>query len=606
MKERNLFKRTDISSIAIFNMALMLFIWINISILFGNELNSSNNEAGEIVKREIGKKLDDYLMRIIPFGFSGALLVAKDGKIILNKGYGLAIRSENVPNTSETVFSTGSITKQFTAAGIMKLEMQGKLNTEDSIAKYFENVPEEKKGITLHHLLTHTAGVVDSIGMDYERAQRDDTMKKILDEPLLFQPGERFQYSNSGYSMLAAIIEKVSGKSYEDFLNEHLFKPAGMQFTGYRIPEWNKKVVAHWYVGDKDNRTPLEKPYPYWNLLGNGGILSTTLDMYKWHLALLDDKVLSAKAKKKIFTPFLNDYGYGWDVLDTRRGTLIQHDGGSMLGNNAELRRYMDADVVTILFCNQSYGRGALMGVVRDKIEALVFGGNIAVPSAGKALENKKLLMYEGTYKLPNGDHLQVQAKEGKLAIQAMGQDAISALFSLAKPSANLYRELNDLSVSIFEAALKNDYKPFEKVLFNRGRRLKGVRDFIGMRLNRYRERTGEIEKVIAVATFPSHLNGQESALTYVQLEGERGSIFFGLYWKDKMNIGVSPVMSVPGFSIPFLSTSSHEFAGYHLEMAKNFRIRFDVNDRGSVNGLIIPSKDGDIYLSIVNKQSVL
>lgn len=595
MDKKSMPKKFNDKSIIMIFLFLLILIFQCPAKIAGSDLNGERGIQGEIVQGELGKKLDKYLMRITPFGFSGALLVAKEGKIILNKGYGLAIRSDKIPNTSETVFSTGSITKQFTAAGIMKLEMQGKLKTEDPISKYFKDVPGDKRGVTIHHLLTHTAGVIEYTGRDYEEVHRDETMRKILDAPLLFEPGQRFEYSNSGYNMLAAIIEKVSGKSYEEYLSEQLFKPAGMEFTGYRIPQWDEKVVAHWYVGEKDNGIPLEKPYPYWNLLGNGGILSTTGDMYRWHLALLGDEVLSAEARKKIFTPFLNDYGYGWDVLKTDRGTLIQHDGGSMLGNSAEIRRYIDANLVTILFCNQSFDMKPLMSIVRDKIETLVFGGDVAIPPPWKDLDPEKLRNFEGTYKFSSGSHLGVKTKGGKLIIKAKEQDAISTLYFPEDDNLYFFNDLNKSAVSVFEAALDGDFKPFEDVLHDKEERAGPVRRFIEMRINRYKERTGAIKKVVAIATVPSFLRGEKLALTYVQLKGEKGSIFFGLYWRGQKNIGVSPVMSVPDLSVPFMSISGNEFAGYHLDMAVNMRLSFNIDDKGFVTGLTVHGPRGDV-----------
>lgn len=569
-----------------------------------SETACQSSKKKEIVKGELGKKIDQYLTRITPFGFSGALLVAKKGEIILNKGYGMAIRSTRSFNTSETVFSTGSITKQFTAAGIMKLEMQGKLNTSDLIAKFFKDVPEDKKQITLHHLLTHTSGVINYTGMDYEEAHRDETAKKVLEAPLLFKPGERFEYSNAGYSLLAAIIEKVSGKAYETFLNENLFKPAGMQFTGYRMPEWDKKVVAHWYVGEKDNGIPLDKPYPYWNLLGNGGILSTTQDMYKWHLALMGDTILSAEAMKKIVTPFLNDYGYGWDVLKTKRGTLIQHDGGSMLGNSAEIRRYINAGVVTILFCNQSFEGRALFGPIRDKIETLAFGGDVEIPPSVITMDAKRLQTFEGAYILSSGDCLEVKRKGGGLSIKAIGQDAVNMLFVPEKTDFSNYNELGKLSRTIFEAALKGNYKPFADVLFNKERRQERVREFIETRIQMHQKRTGEIRKVLALGTLPSDFNGEEVAMTIVRLKGERGSIFFGLYWRDRMNIGIGPMMSSPEFSISFMPMSDTEFAGYHLGIARNVSLSFSLDDKGVVEGLNVHKQDRDLFIRKEKNQS--
>lgn len=548
-----------------------------------------------IVKGEAAQKMDDYLNRITPFGFSGALLAAVDGEIVLNKGYGLAIRSENIPNTSDTVFSTGSITKQFTAAGIMKLEMMGKLDTSDPLTEFFENVPEDKRTITLHHLLTHASGVVNFTGPDYVQAERDETVKKILEAPLEFKPGDRFEYSNAGYSMLAAVIEKVSGQAYEEFLHEHLFKPAGMEFTGYRLPDWTKKVVAHWYVGEKDNGTPLEKPYPFWNILGNGGILSTTADMYKWHLALLGDKVLSAEARKKIFTPYLNDYGYGWDVLQTERGLLIQHDGGSMLGSSSEFRRYIDAGVVTMLFCNQSFGRTTLMEVLRDKVETLVFGGSVETPPAVQVLKPEALEPYAGSYQLAGGGKLRVNSVGGKLVVAAEGQEAVSALFGVNQDEAGEYEKLSALSLEIFQAALQGDFKPFGKVLFNREQRMAPVKELVEMRLRRYAERTGDISDVISRLTLPTEFRGERAAQTFVECKGERGSIFFLLYWKNGMNVGVAPAMDIPDITVPFLAAEENAFAGYHLAMARNFRIRFESDMQGGIIRLVLQTTTGEI-----------
>ena len=561
------------------------------------DLTGNARTSSEVVEGVLAKKLDLYLTRITPFGFSGALFVAKDGKVILNKGYGVAIRSKNVSNTSDTVFSTGSITKQFTAAGIMKLEMMGKLKTEDLITNYFENVPEDKKEITLHNLLTHTSGVIDTTGPDFVLAPRDETMKKILDAPLQFKPGEEFAYSNAGYSMLAAVIEKVSGQSYEEFMNKNIFAPAGMKFTGYRMPEWDKRVVAHWYRGETDNGTPLEKSYPYWHYLGNGGILSTTEDMYRWHKTLLEDKVLSAEVKKKMFTPFLNDYGYGWDVLKREMGTLIQHDGGSMLGCSAEFRRYIDAKIVTMVFCNQSYGQQALFEVVRDQIEMLVFGGDVAIPPKVFMPQPNKLQKFEGTYKLETGGHFRAQKRDGSLFISAKGQDAISVLYDPENPNPSYFEELNKLSVSIFESAVKGDYEPFGNVLANKERRLKPVQELIEMRLGMYKPRTGEIKSARSIGTLPTIFDGEKVAVTYVELKGEKGSMFFMLYWKDKKNVAVGPTPPPGEMALPFLPVSETEFAGYRIDSAISAKIGFKMDDKGVVIGLRLPGNNDFIAL---------
>ena len=553
-----------------------------------------------VVKGPIAKSVDEYLSRIVPYGFSGAVLVAKDERIILNKGYGMAVRAKNIPNTNTTVLSTGSITKQFTAAAIMKLEMQGKLNTADPITKFFKKVPEDKKNITLHHLLTHTSGIVDAVGADYVVAKRDETITKILKEPLQFTPGEEFSYANAGYSLLAAVIEIVSGQDYEKFLNEQLFKPAGMHFTGYRIPQWNKRVVAHWYVGEKDNGTPLEKPYPYWNVIGNGEILSTTGDMYRWHLALKGDKILSKEAKKKIFTPYLNDYGYGWDVLESDHGLLIQHDGGSGLGSSAEFRRYIDGNVVTIIFCNQSYGRRALFNVLRDKLETLAFGGKVNIPPGTIEKPFEELKPFTGNYSLSGTSGFNIEGKNNRLYLEPLGQEAIDALY-FDSSTAQTIQGLHKLSVSIFKAALKGDFKPFTDILANKEKRARGVQQFIQMRIKRYQKQTGKIIDVSTVYTVPGQDEGEMIAITTVRLKGEKESIYFDLFWKEGKNVGVAPRRQPESLALPILPLEStkNEFAGYHLPLAKTIRLSFKTAKDGGVEGLTVHNdQTGQAYFT--------
>ena len=171
--------------------------------------------------------------------FNGSVLVAKDGEILFAKGYGLANAEHQVPNTPETKFRLGSITKQFTAMAILILQEQSKLKVEDPIGKYLADAPKAWEGVTIHHLLTHTSGVPSytddpSYG---KKMTQPETVKSMIarfkDKPLEFEPGEKFHYSNSGYFLLGAIIEKVSGKSYEAFLKEAIFDPLGMTDTGY-------------------------------------------------------------------------------------------------------------------------------------------------------------------------------------------------------------------------------------------------------------------------------------------------------------------------------------------------------------------------------------
>jgi CubicO group peptidase (beta-lactamase class C family) len=254
------------------------------------------------------KKIDSYVRTAVQAGFSGAVLVAKGGKVILHDGYGLADREKKLPVKKETVFDIGSITKRFTRAAILKLEEQGKLKRSDPLTTFFEDVPEDKAGVTIEHLLEHTAGLHeyhDTKG-DFEEMDREKAVKTILNQKLRFQPGDREAYSNSGYTLLAVIIELVSGQPYPSFLKKYLFEPAGMSRTGfYRDALWKGDEVAVGYEGKTIGKknSPYYWPHMTWALVGGGGMVSSVGELCKWIQALEANKVLSEKAKEKMYDP---------------------------------------------------------------------------------------------------------------------------------------------------------------------------------------------------------------------------------------------------------------------------------------------------------------
>ncbi|MDY8137348.1 serine hydrolase domain-containing protein [Aquimarina sp. 2201CG5-10] len=307
------------------------------------------------------QKLSDYMDELERSGFSGSILVAQKGKILLEKGYGFSDREQKIKATAQTVFDIGSITKQFTGAAILKLEMQGKLSVKDKLSKYIPEMPADKKDITLHHLLTHSSGLPPAIGDDYQKITTTEFIKKAAGRKLLFKPGTQYEYSNVGFTFLGIIIEKVSGVSYETYLAKNLWKPSGMDQTGYDLPKF--KDIAVGYRRNKTWGKPTEKEWdgkePYWHLKANGGVLSTVQDMYKWHQALLGDKILNTAAKKKFYNKHIEEgegagsyYGYGWAIFPTPRKTeLIAHNGGNGVFF-ADFWRYLEEDITIILMTN--------------------------------------------------------------------------------------------------------------------------------------------------------------------------------------------------------------------------------------------------------------
>ena len=205
------------------------------------------------------ERMEKYLADFEKAGFSGSVLVAEKGEILLRKGYGESDRAKGVSNTAETIFDMGSISKQFTAAAILKLEMQGKLLVEDKASKYLPELEGQRKDITIHQLLTHTAGLPGAIGSDEELIPRADYFKRLNGRNLLQTPGEKHVYSNVGYTLLALIIEERTGLRYEDFLRKELFLPAEMEQTGYILPDWKADEMAHGYRNNDDKGLPTDQ-----------------------------------------------------------------------------------------------------------------------------------------------------------------------------------------------------------------------------------------------------------------------------------------------------------------------------------------------------------
>jgi len=333
----------------------------------------------------LGEKLDRWL---VAADFRGNVLVSKGGTVLLRKGYGMADREKGIPYTADTVFDVGSITKQFTAAAILKLEMQGKLHVEDPIGKYLPNVPDDKKSITLHHLLTHTSGLESDFAGDYDPVSREEYVKRTLASKLRSKPGETHFYANSGYSLLGAVVEIASGQPYEKYLRDNLFLPAGMGDTGYKLPAWPEARLAVGYHEGKRwgriNERPWDKDGPYWALRANGGISSTLDDMLRWHVALTGETVLSTVEKEKMFRRHVAEgpgadtyYGYGWSIGESAwGGRLIEHNGGNGTFF-ADFLRYTDDGIVVILSTNDSEVRG---GRISHALGRLAHGDEVPVP----------------------------------------------------------------------------------------------------------------------------------------------------------------------------------------------------------------------------------
>ncbi|MEO8334601.1 MAG: serine hydrolase domain-containing protein [bacterium] len=259
--------------------------------------------GGDASAQDVAAKLDSTMRVAERAGFSGVVRVERDGKVMLDKGYGWANRAARIPFTREIVVQIGSNTKDFTAVAVLQLQAAGKLSMGDTLGKYFASAPADKKDITIRQLMNHRAGFPLGIGGDFDPFNRSVLIDSAMHTRLLFPPGSRASYSNTGYSLLAAIIEQVTGKTYDLYVRDAITAPLGMRKTGFLLPKFTAKELAHGYLPKgSDAGTMLAKPHaddgPYWNLRGNGGMLSTSGEMHTFYKALFDGEKLLTKAAR--------------------------------------------------------------------------------------------------------------------------------------------------------------------------------------------------------------------------------------------------------------------------------------------------------------------
>jgi CubicO group peptidase (beta-lactamase class C family) len=331
-------------------------------------------------------KIDQLVSLYNKYGqFNGSVLVADNGKVIYKKGFGLANMEWNIQNQPDTKFRLGSITKQFTATLILQLVEQGKIKLDGKLTDY---LPDYRKDtgdkVTIHNLLSHTSGIPSYTSLPgfMTNVSRnpyavDDFIKKYASGDLEFEPGTKFVYDNSGYFLLGAIIEKVTGKPYEQVLRENIFDPLGMKNTGY--DHWGtileKRATGYTRTPRGYGNAPyLDMSIPY----AAGSLYSTVEDLYLWDQALYGEKILSAKSKELMFKPNLENYGYGFVMRKVSlqpsklEVPVIQHNGGINGFSTVIVRMVADKRLI-VLLDNAEQGEyldritSALMSVLYDQ-----------------------------------------------------------------------------------------------------------------------------------------------------------------------------------------------------------------------------------------------
>lgn len=394
---------------------------------------------------DVAQAVDRYLsIRTEMGGFSGAILVARDGRVILRKGYGFADVEKRIPYTPETQHEVASISKMFTAMAALKLRDSGKLQLSDSICKYLDGCPEIWKPITIQQLMRHTSGIPDyeeklELGSDkyLEFMVKPEATKLIVENaktlPLDFKPGEKFHYSNTGYVILSRIVQQAAGQPFAEFVRKNILEPAGMKHSGIIGTGAPPKKLASGYThGDIGWEKMLGgvaltaghlKKQPQLALTppaGDAGVYSTVDDLYLWSRVMDGSKLVPAALAAEVYTPGLENYGYGWLIDKGFERRRMWHNG-ELPGYTSELLKFPDDKITIIIFSNLDRSR---LGRIRRDVSAIVLGTPYDLPVRGTVtkLMPEQVARLEGSYKMADGAVLTIRNEPDYLTAEIKGR----------------------------------------------------------------------------------------------------------------------------------------------------------------------------------------
>lgn len=427
----------------------------------------------DVVVAPGGERLHEYLDRLARCGvFSGAVLVAQGDSVLLHGGYGLADARRGIPVTRTTVFDIGSLAKQFAAAAVLRLELDGQVTVEDPLERFFPQAAEDKRGITLHQLLTHTSGFPGDLEAGDQRVTlaRDPTLAaRLLALPLESEPGTTFRYSNAGYALLRLVIERAARVPFETYVKEHLLQPAELTRTGWHgdTSLWTPEEVARGAWGLYDSGSPRDWPL-HGATAGAGQMISSPGELMRWLRALDSGTILPEDARKRLFTPQVRwggpgagergsgaEYGYGWELRMRSDGALgLAFHNGTYGDFRTTVRRY-SRDAVTIIVTTNSRQQDASdrADEVGNALFDLLLGEEVALAPPTLTVPAEELAAFEGSYLLPDGAHVRLaRMTPDRLWLAPHGQSAFDALWAPDPERRNLNERVAQRTLEVIES----------------------------------------------------------------------------------------------------------------------------------------------------------
>lgn len=547
----------------------------------------------EVIAGELGGQIDRWVSRMVPLGFSGGVLLSRDGEVLLARAYGDADRTTGQPAGIDTLWPIGSISKHFTAAAVLQLQSQGKLSVSDRLdallpSELFEGVPRPMGAITVHQLLTHTAGFPESSGFSSQRATAAEQLRHAFRTGLDFAPGTESGYSNIGYGVLAAVVEVVSGKPFEQYLRNEVFVPAGMTDTGIRSVAWDDARVARGMIdGQDEGRVDGEWTGAPWGLLGAGGVQTTLWDMHRWSQGLRNHSVLDGETFAAMTTPHMREgpgmsTGYGCVVFDTPRNTTMIGHNGSNDVFAADWRHYLQDGVTVFVTSNHA---DVYADVVSAAVTRMAFGMSVPLPPQVSPLPAQDLARYDGDWLLDDGGTITVQSRGSGLLVSSV--DAAGA--RLVHPLPSWQRETREQLLKLLGAgwqqALERDFASLHGLIDAYAPQ----REFEEQHQTMLDDWSAELGAIEHISTLPGRNRFGEIAVI-VQLAHERGEIMLE-YSFGQDGVGAIRFLSeVPARLVQPLSPT--EFVAYDPETDERWQVKFRLSDDGAPVELMMNGGD--------------
>jgi len=416
---------------------------------------------------EIIDKLESYLEAAHElWKFNGSILIAWKGRLVINKSYGMANEIIGLPNTSQTKFFIGSITKQFTATAIMILKERQLIDLDRSIDAYLPDFNHEYADrITSHHLLTHSSGLpnyTDRMEFYLKRMDPfnpDELLETIQNERLIFEPGIGFHYSNTGYILLGAIIERISGQSYEAFLHKEIFKPLNMTNTGYGRREAGHPNRADGYTLDESGQLDAAVPIEFSFLHSAGALYSTVEDMLKWDNFLRTGGILKPASIQEMISPQVAGYGYGW-FIDYRFGYVHTYHDGLIDGYNSIISRWPGVGLLIVIFSNDDM---APVNKMASGLAGICFTREVDFPVKKEPfdLDKKRYADYPGAYRGDEGFYLIVDYLDDELVAGPVNQPKHRII---PQGPDTFFFEIDNTRLLVFDNHDKNEINTVEEI----------------------------------------------------------------------------------------------------------------------------------------------